>query len=1018
MRSASLHVLSSHAAYGAAGSDTDDYVFEQSDYRYDAAGNLTFVASRQRFHDDLSGTGALTTPYSRTSYSATWYDALGREVVAANYGTNDGTTMTGRPTTIPTWATGGNPRGALFTSTTYDEMGNMWEQVDSAALATYYFHDNAGQVTETISGYKVAVGSTAGDDSNNLTTVYNLAAGAATSTVTQYTGTTTPAPHGTTTSVYGTAIGNLDSDPYLHSNSLLRATIYPDSTNTVTGTPPTAFSTDTYDRVEYTYNRQGEVASMKDQNGTVHSYTYDKLGREVADSVTSYVTGAIDASVLRIERGYDVRGNLEWVTSYSNASGGSQYIVNQVEYVYNSQGQVYRDYDEQAGPVDANTLYTQYNYGTASHGYRLVSIEYPNGRMVYYEYGNAGSADDRLNRVAYVFDDIAATGGELAGFQYLGLDTVVVESLLEGPTLDYVGSAYSGLDRFGRVVDQLWTNGFDALDEYHYGYDPFGNVQWKENVVAGQNGVNADELYTYDSVGQLTSVRQGKLTATHDGFESETENTAAHQTWSPDPLGNINGTPANDANEIAGMTYDRAGNLTFDGARHYVFDAWGRLAEVDDGSSNVLARYEYDGLGRKTLSAGATTTPGTLDSYTYYWYAGRQVVETRWSDSLASNPSYLAPHEQYVYAAGGTPLFRDVYDEYGGWSDQQCYLTDGNGNVTALADYLTGNIEERYVYDPFGNATIYSGDWSTTRTQSAYGNVILFAGMERDRVTGLDHTETRWYDPSSRTFLTRDPIAADANLYRYCGNNPISRTDPTGLYTKLPDARSDHWVDFVLPYGGNQTCPVFVPRGMTYTCTATNWIVRYPNGAEYYSGTTWWIPVGAAPNHGSGWGWLTPLAGLGDSIGSFFSGNKELDLKIMELQLRLAERNGDLAQRLRIIQLTGANEAVKDMKTLATLNIHVLALGLGGAFITRIWASGSFGSSEDSLIYHFNKHGAEVNATTPEQYLLKAQGFANNLRGATKVPVPGATGGVIRYIKNGKYIDIAPDGTIVSYGAR
>jgi hypothetical protein len=37
------------------------------------------------------------------------------------------------------------------------------------------------------------------------------------------------------------------------------------------------------------------------------------------------------------------------------------------------------------------------------------------------------------------------------------------------------------------------------------------------------------------------------------------------------------------------------------------------------------------------------------------------------------------------------------------------------------------------------------------------------------------------YDPTLGVFTTRDPIAADENLYRYCGNDPMSLVDPTGL---------------------------------------------------------------------------------------------------------------------------------------------------------------------------------------------------------------------------------------------
>jgi hypothetical protein len=84
---------------------------------------------------------------------------------------------------------------------------------------------------------------------------------------------------------------------------------------------------------------------------------------------------------------------------------------------------------------------------------------------------------------------------------------------------------------------------------------------------------------------------------------------------------------------------------------------------------------------------------------------------------------------------------------------------------------------------------------------------------------------------------------------------------------------------------------------------------------------------------------------------------------------------------------------------------------------TSEWGKGSFGSAEDSVSYHFEQHGAEVGASDEAQYVRKAEGFKQNLRGATKSRVRGAVEGVTRYKKNGRYIDLAPDGSIISFGA-
>ena len=81
------------------------------------------------------------------------------------------------------------------------------------------------------------------------------------------------------------------------------------------------------------------------------------------------------------------------------------------------------------------------------------------------------------------------------------------------------------------------------------------------------------------------------------------------------------------------------------------------------------------------------------------------------------------------------------------------------------------------------------------------------------------------------------------------------------------------------------------------------------------------------------------------------------------------------------------------------------------------WGKGSFKNVEDSVEYHFNEHGEKVGASDLRQYLRKAKEFARNLKRARKVGrVKGRTPGVVRYEKNGRYIDLAPNGDIISFG--
>ena len=70
---------------------------------------------------------------------------------------------------------------------------------------------------------------------------------------------------------------------------------------------------------------------------------YDKLGRLQHDRVTTLGSG-VDGTVRRITRSYEVRGLLQNLTSYDNATAGSGTVVNDVQYAYNGFIQLATEY--------------------------------------------------------------------------------------------------------------------------------------------------------------------------------------------------------------------------------------------------------------------------------------------------------------------------------------------------------------------------------------------------------------------------------------------------------------------------------------------------------------------------------------------------------------------------------------------------------------------------------------------------------------------------------------------------
>lgn len=85
-------------------SEADSLVIEQSEIHYNRASQPVTSVSFQRFHD-ATGTGPLQgpdgdQPRARRSYTASWYDGIGRPVANADIGTNGGMAWV-RPATVP-----------------------------------------------------------------------------------------------------------------------------------------------------------------------------------------------------------------------------------------------------------------------------------------------------------------------------------------------------------------------------------------------------------------------------------------------------------------------------------------------------------------------------------------------------------------------------------------------------------------------------------------------------------------------------------------------------------------------------------------------------------------------------------------------------------------------------------------------------------------------------------------------------------------------------------------------------
>ncbi len=354
------------------------------------------------------------------------------------------------------------------------------------------------------------------------------------------------------------------------------------------------------------------------------------------------------------------------------------------------------------------------------------------------------------------------------------------------------GDQYTGLDRFGRVVDQRWivTANGTHTDRFKYGMDRDSDRLFRDNSVNTSFG----ELYHangpsngYDQLNQLTDFRRGTLSDTNaDGVPDTVGTSSRTQGWAFDALGNwstltTDGNPQNrthnQQNQITSITgqttpvYDSNGNMIVDqNGKTLIFDPWNRFFQYKNGATTLIS-YAYDPLNRRI-----TENPGTLKDlfYSSQW----QVLEER-TGSTVQIQYVWSP----VYVDALIERDRDADANPANGLEERFYVQqDANWNVTEIFS-TAGTVFERYIYDPYGQVTFLNASWSTLGS-SAYSWIYLHQSGRLDTTSALYIFRHRDYSPALGRWIENDAEgfrAGDDNFYRYVSNGPTISKDPTGF---------------------------------------------------------------------------------------------------------------------------------------------------------------------------------------------------------------------------------------------
>jgi len=728
---------------------------------YDTAGNMINRHTLDLNAGDTAGINLSTNNYVRRSLYS-WYDTAGRLTTQADHGSGAATwtyaTVPARPASAPTVSSA----SCLVTRFLYNTTtGQLETTVDPKGTQNKTFVNALGQTVFTVKNFTsfaslASPGNAAAD--KDIATAYTYNGLRSIETLTAVNPTT-----GNQITKY------LYEDPV--NAALETSAIYPDSGDT---------SSSGTDQVKTAWWLDGNIKTRTDQNGTVRTWIYDAQRREIADEVTMLGSG-VDGTVRKITRTYNTFGALETISSLD----ASNAVVNQNRYEYDTNQRLAKLYSNTSGAVNtSSTPYIEYIYD-ATKNLRPMSMKYPNGTVLTYNYGTSGAIDDLASRPISLI-----TGSTThVSYQYTGTGQPIQTTYNQpGLSLSYVGG---GLDRYGLVIDHVWKKGATDVVRIQHGYDYNGNRTYRNDVVALANGKNFDELYAYDGIDQLTDMQRGQLNTAKTAIASGKnyqdnftfDKTGNWSTYKQDTTGagfSLNQARThNKANEIAtiagastNIAQDANGNMTkvvkpnnWGANFTLIYDAWNRLVQVKDGNA-IVATYQYNGVNHRVKKVASDVT-----RY-FYFNEQWQCLEERVGASTTAD----------VLCVWGLRYIDDLVLYRKGETDYYS-LTDTNWNIVALTNN-SGVVQERYTYSAFGQVNIFDAVFGIRPTSTC--NVArTFTGQAFDSETGLMLYRNRVYHPTLGRFVQRDPIgynAGDMSLYRYVKNRSIIAFDALGLY--------------------------------------------------------------------------------------------------------------------------------------------------------------------------------------------------------------------------------------------
>ena len=564
----------------------------------------------------------------------------------------------------------------------------------------------------------------------------------------------------------------------------------------------------------YSYNIKGEMTRIT-QGSQNRYFLYDSFGRlirvrqpEQTPNTILATSGNPDNNQWTAGYTYDVFGNVVSVTDaknititnfYDKASRTTKRTYSdgtpQVEYYYDGKGLPSAPQFSKGSLTKVTSPVSEDRFTSFDNHGRLLTSEQITDGQVYpftYKYNLSGGLTEHTYPSGRIVRNFLDTDGGLSS-----ATTKAAGGLLKQVASNFDYSA-TGSVRKMKLGNGLWetvdVNHLNQLTQVGLGTTATNKNLFKVDYEYGE--LNTDETtvdtvknigmiakttttipttsfvqtFKYDAINRLTeavektgTTQNWKQTFGYDRFGNRTQFT---QTFGGTTLPNTNlnhptiDPATNRFTTGQGYVYDFNGNLIQDAeGRSFTFNGDDKQTEVRNTSTNgIIGKYFYDGSGARVKKY----VPSTGETTIFVYDAGGALAAEYSTVSPPQNPttSYLTTDHL------GSPRV----------------ITDSDGEVISRRDFM-----------PFGEELGVGIGGRTENLKYSYLGTDRvrqrFTGYEKDDETGLDFAEARMYQNRHGRFTAPDPLLASAspgnpqtlNRYIYTGNDPINRTDPSGL---------------------------------------------------------------------------------------------------------------------------------------------------------------------------------------------------------------------------------------------